>query len=162
PEPGTCDPSECPLYIRVPHRQFPIGIPKGLNIAEVNLRLTFVDPEGKVRPFPEGLPVQAKFGDPADDPGPPPDPAATAPILDDSDGLLPLPEDEAADGGAKTDASDSDPSKPADDTEPESMEVDQEPTATTGPDGVLQFAIPRKAGSLYLRLVAGFEKRFVT
>ena len=162
PEPGTCDPGECPLYIRVPHRQVPIGIPKGLNIAEVNLRLTFVDPEGKVRPFPEGLRSKPSSAIQPDDPGPPPDPDATAPILDDSDGLLDLPEDEAAAEGAKTDASDSDTSKPADDTEPESMEVDQEPTAATGPDGVLQFAIPRKAGSLYLRLVAGFEKRFVT
>jgi len=68
PKPGKCDPTLCPIYIVAPFRQKPIGIPKGLPIAEVNLKLSFRDPEGKLRPFPEGLEVEAKFGDPKDDP----------------------------------------------------------------------------------------------
>jgi hypothetical protein len=162
PKPGTCKPADCPVYIVAPHKEFPIDIPKGLGIAEVNLKLTFVDPEGKVRPFPEGLPVQAKFGDPVDDPEvAEPDPTAS-PILDDSDGLLPMPDDDSDADSSASDDDDDDDDADADDDEPESMEVDQEPTVTTGPDGVLQFTIPRKASSLYLRLLAGADKRFVT
>lgn len=119
-KPGKCEPAECPLYMKVPPRQNPIGIPKGLPLAEVNLRLTFVDPEGKVRPFPEGLEVEAKFAEPT---------AAT-------------------DG-----ESDSEHAK----TDPESMEEDEEPNELVGPDGVLQFVIPRKASRLFLHIHAGAD-----
>jgi len=153
PKPGQCKPDQCPVYIKVPHRQVPIGIPKGLTMAEVNLRLTFVDPEGKIRPFPAGLPIQAKFGDPADDIDPPLPDAEDAPIIDADDGV---------DGSADVGAGAGLPAPAPGEEAPESMEVPQEPTATTGPNGALQFVVPRKASSLFLRLLAGGEKPFVT
>src|SRR6185436_7130170 len=154
PKPGKCEPAECPLYVKIPPRQNPIGIPKGLPVAEVNLRLTFVDPEGKVRPFPDGLEVEAKFGDPADDPGPPRGPDDLAPIIDDD-----------ADS-ASADASAAPPPAaqptPGADPDAESMEVDQEPNEKVGADGLLQFVIPRKASRLYLRILAGEDRCFIT
>ncbi len=147
PKPGKCEPAECPLYVKIPPRENPIGIPKGLPLAEVNLRLTFVDPDGKVRPFPEGLEVEAKFGDPADDPGPPRGPDDLAPIIDDAD---------AADASAAPAPT------PGADSDAESMEVDQEPNEKVGADGLLQFVIPRKASRLYLRILAGEDRCFVT
>src|SRR4029079_3566189 len=129
----------------IPHQQVPIGIPKGLTIAEMNLRLTFVDPEGQVRPFPETLAGEAKFGDPADDPGPPDllrDFGTDSPDASDTSPAPPTP-----DPGADPDA--------------ESMEVDQEPNEKTGPGGVLRFVIPRKASSLYLRLLTD-KRNFIT
>ncbi|HET9933223.1 MAG TPA: OmpA family protein, partial [Polyangiaceae bacterium] len=127
PAPGQCKPDVCPLYTLNPHRQQPIAVPKGLSIAELNLRLTYVDPEGNVRPFPEGLEVEAKFGDPKDDPGPPEPPPGDI-TLDPSD---PKPAEPA-------------PTPTPDPNAPESMEVDQEPNEKIGADGLLRMVIPRK------------------
>ncbi len=151
PKPGKCEPAECPVYIKIPPRENPIGIPKGLPLAEVNLKLTFVDPEGKVRPFPEGLEVEAKFGDPADDPGPPRGPDDLAPIIDEDD----------SDGAGASPAPPPEPT-PGADPDAESMEVDQEPNEKVGDDGLLQFVIPRKASRLYLRILAGEDRCYVT
>lgn len=140
PSPGQCKPDVCPLYTLNPHRQQPVAVPKGLSIAELNLRLTYVDPEGNVRPLPEGLEVEAKFGDPKDDPGPPPEPDIT---LDDDP---PAP---------------AEPPPAADPNEPESMEVDQEPNEQVAANGLLRVVIPRKASSLYLRFLLG-DARFVS
>lgn len=86
PKPGQCKPENCLLYLKNSFRFRPIGVPKGLNIAEVNLRLTFVDPAGQTRPLPEGLEAEVRFGEPADgraavapaDPADPVDPASSA------------------------------------------------------------------------------------
>ena len=142
PKPGKCDPTKCPIYIVEPFRQKPIGIPKGLPVTEVNLKLSFRDPEGKLRPFPEGLEVEAKFGDPKDDPG--------SEIL-----LDPVEEDDADAAAPAPDPAQADP-------DAESMAVDQDPNEKTQAGGLLQFVIPRKASSLFLRFLAGDKRCFVT
>jgi hypothetical protein len=157
PKPGQCKPAECPVYIKIPHRQKPIGIPKGLAVAELNLRLTFVDPEGKVRPLPEGLEVEAKFGDPPDEVEEP-----AAPIIDDGDLLSPdFGDDDAAAAPAPAPAP-APAATPGADADAETMEVDQEPNEKLGPNGVVLLTIPRKASSLFLRVLAGTETAFVT
>src|SRR5205085_238634 len=140
PQPDQCQPAACPIYLDVPFKFAPIGIPKGLKIAEVNLRLVFLDPEGKARPFPEGLPVLAKFGEVEDPPGAEePErvgdgpgasaggPASKAPILDDE----PEPAGDAApiiDLDDDTDES-KEKGEVADGGEP--------PTATVGANGLV-------------------------
>src|SRR5205823_8445504 len=109
----------------------PIEVPKGLEIAEANIKLTFVDPEGKTRAFPEGLEVEVKFGDPKDFPpeddeldeaGPD---AIMNPGLDagdgDADGASADAGNSGANGAASPDGED---------------EVDQEPNVKTDADGV--------------------------
>lgn len=136
---SDCKPPICPLYVDRPFQLYPIGIPKGLTLMEASLRLVFVDPQGKTRPFPEGLEVQVHFGDPD----------ALEEDDDEEDSTDPFEEDEA-----------DDPTDPASDDEDDEA-VPQEPTVTTGPDGVLRFAIARRASNLFLRFVSG-ERPFVT
>lgn len=140
PRKGKCVPAECPIYMKLPFKQNPIGIPKGLPLAEINLKLVFRDPEGKLRPFPAGLEVQARFGDPAADAG------------GDRDLLTPFDDDGADAAGSSTGGSDS---------EGESMAVDQEPTETTTAGGLLRFIVARRGPSLFLKLMPD-DRSFIT
>jgi hypothetical protein len=145
PKPGKCVPADCPIYSKDPFKQNPIGIPKGLPVAEVNLKLVFKDPEGKLRPFPEGLEVEAKFGDPTGEA------SASDDLLDPTDledaGEAAEPAPEPTFGGADPDA--------------ESMAVDQEPNEKTKPGGLLDFVVPRKGSSMFLKFFPN-DRNFIT
>lgn len=141
PSATACSPAECPVYHRLgAPSQTPLPIPPGLHIAEVNLRLTFVDPEGKVRPLPEGLPVAIEFGDPKD-----PD------FISDGEGTKIGDDDELDIPPPDADA----------DVDADSEITDQEPTETLDADGVVRFVIPRREKSFYLRILPGKDQRFI-
>lgn len=125
----NCKPPECLLYGDHRFQLSPIGIPKGLGLLEANLRLTFVDPEGKTRPFPKGVMVEVRFGDPANFKD---SPSTTG----GSPAAAPPPADPDADV--------------VDD-----LAVSQEPVVQTGEDGVVRFAVARQASTLFLRIVTG-------
>lgn len=142
PSKGVCSPAECLVYHKLTSpTQTPLFIPPGLHVAEVNLRLTFVDPEGKLRPMPEGLAVAIEFGDPKD-----PDfigDGAGAKIGDPDEFDIPAPDEEA-------------------DPDADSEITDQEPTEKLDADGVVRFVIPRKQKTFYLRILPGPDQRFIT
>ena len=138
---SDCKPDKCPLYVKDRYQLNPIGIPKGLALLEANLRLTFVDPQGKTRPLPAGIKVQVHFGDAKN-------------IPPDEDDIDPFDLDPPASDPAPP------PPPPADGTD-DRVDLPQTSTVETGPDGILQFAVARSASSLCLRFVAK-EKRFVT
>jgi hypothetical protein len=157
PKPGKCKPQLCPIYKKHEFDFDPIEVPKGLEIAEANIKLTFVDPEGKTRAFPEGLEVEVKFGDPKDFPPEDDELDEVSPdgIIDPN---LDDDSDDASDGAGANGAGANGAAAQGADGEDE---VDQEPNVTTDADGVVRFVIPRKAASIFLRILPG-KMRFIT
>ena len=102
--------------------------------------------------------MQAKFGDPPEDPPPTRPPEHVSMSAEDFEDE---PEPEADASAQQESAPESQPAAHAED-EADSMEVEQEPTAYTGENGSLQFVIPRRANALFLRFLLGDARCFVT
>ncbi|WP_219906795.1 hypothetical protein [Enhygromyxa salina] len=60
---STCDPTNCPLYTTGEYRHHEIGVPRGLQIGEVVLELSFEDPAGVCHRLPAGLELSVEFDD---------------------------------------------------------------------------------------------------